>query len=105
MSARPPRARASVSKVEVLAAREGFVKFLLSPIGLILIAAILLVLFMPRRAPDKLKKFGKPMRAFHDEPGESDSDGPPKDTDAPLGGSDAGGASRPPDRGDPGSRT
>lgn len=43
-------------------------KFLLSPIGLILIVAILLILFFPRRAPDKLKKFGKPMRAFDEEP-------------------------------------
>jgi hypothetical protein len=42
------------------------VKFLLSPIGIILIVAILVVVFLPRRSPDVLKKkFGKrPMRAY-----------------------------------------
>jgi hypothetical protein len=45
------------------------VKFLLSPIGIILIVAILVVLFFPRRAPDVVKKkFGKrPMRAYPDD--------------------------------------
>ena len=43
-------------------------KFLLSPIGLILIVAILLILFFPRRTPDAVKKrMGKPMRAFPDD--------------------------------------
>lgn len=44
-------------------------KFLLSPIGIILIVAILVVLFLPRRAPDVVKKkFGKrPMRAYPDD--------------------------------------
>jgi hypothetical protein len=45
------------------------VKFLLSPIGIILIVAVLVVLFLPRRAPDVVKKkFGKrPMRAYPDD--------------------------------------
>jgi hypothetical protein len=45
------------------------VKFLLSPIGIILIVAILVVLFLPRRVPDAVKKkFGKrPMRAYPDD--------------------------------------
>jgi hypothetical protein len=45
------------------------VKFLLSPIGIILIVAILVVIFLPRRAPDVVKKkFGKrPMRAYPDD--------------------------------------
>ena len=43
-------------------------KFLLSPIGLILIVAVLLILFFPRRTPDAVKKrMGKPMRAFPDD--------------------------------------
>jgi Sec-independent protein translocase protein TatA len=44
------------------------VKFLLSPIGLILIVAVLVILFFPRRTPDAVKKrMGKPMRAFPDD--------------------------------------
>ena len=40
-------------------------KFLLSPIGLILIVAVLVILFFPRRTPDAVKKrMGRPMRAF-----------------------------------------
>jgi len=52
------------------------VKFLFSPIGLILIVAILAILFFPRRTPDAVKKrMGKPMRAFPD-------DEPPPEVDA-----------------------
>jgi hypothetical protein len=45
------------------------VKFLLSPIGIILIVAVLVVVLLPRRAPDVVKKkFGKrPMRAYPDD--------------------------------------
>ena len=40
-------------------------KILFSPVGLILIVLILVVLFLPRRTPDAVKKrMGKPMRAF-----------------------------------------
>ena len=43
-------------------------KFLLSPVGLILIVVILAIVFFPRRAPDAVKKrLGRPMRAFPDE--------------------------------------
>jgi Sec-independent protein translocase protein TatA len=61
-------------------------KFLLSPIGLIVIVAILVILFLPRRAPDKLKKFGKPMRAFDDEPKDAASGDSPKREHAPSSG-------------------
>ena len=59
-------------------------KFLLSPIGLILIVAVLVILFLPRRAPDAVKKrMGKPMRAFPDdeppnEPRAADTAGGPE---------------------------
>ena len=53
-------------------------KFLLSPIGLIVIVIVLLVVFFPRRAPDAVKKtFGRPMRAFPDE-----KHSPPAEPDA-----------------------
>jgi Sec-independent protein translocase protein TatA len=81
------------------------VKFLLSPMGLILIAAILLVLFWPRRTPDKLKKFGKPMRAFDDEPEDGHSDGSSKEGDAPLSDAQPGGADRSSNRDGSGSRS
>jgi Sec-independent protein translocase protein TatA len=44
------------------------VKFLFSPAGLIVIAVLAFILFFPRRPAEKLRKFGKPMRAFPDEP-------------------------------------
>jgi Sec-independent protein translocase protein TatA len=44
------------------------VKILFSPIGIILIAVVLFILFFPRRPGEKLRKFGKPMRAFDEEP-------------------------------------
>jgi Sec-independent protein translocase protein TatA len=43
------------------------VKFLFSPIGIALIVFVLLVVFLPRRAPDAVKRRGKAMRAFDDE--------------------------------------
>ena len=43
-------------------------KFLFSPIGIALIVLILAIVFFPRRAPDAIKRAGKPMRAFDDEP-------------------------------------
>lgn len=44
-------------------------KFLLSPVGLILIVAILVVLFWPRRAPDAVAKsrVRHRMKAFEDD--------------------------------------
>ena len=41
---------------------------LLSPTGLIIIAILLAIIFLPRRLPDTAKKIRKPMRAFPDEP-------------------------------------
>jgi Sec-independent protein translocase protein TatA len=55
---------------------------LFSPAGLLIIAILLAIIFVPRRLPDSAKKLRKPMRAFPDEPEqppESDaanSDGP-----------------------------
>ena len=43
-------------------------KFLFSPLGLIIIVVLALIIFLPRRLPDKAKKFGKPMRAFPEDP-------------------------------------
>jgi Sec-independent protein translocase protein TatA len=49
---------------------------LLSPGGLIVIAIIVAIIFLPRRLPDAAKKMRKPMRAFPDEPAErADADG------------------------------
>ena len=53
---------------------------LLSPGGLIVIAIIVAIIFLPRRLPDAAKKMRKPMRAFPDEPAEPrDADGKPSD--------------------------
>jgi Sec-independent protein translocase protein TatA len=43
-------------------------KLLFSPVGIALIAIVLFILFFPRRPGEKLRKFGKPMRAFDEEP-------------------------------------
>jgi Sec-independent protein translocase protein TatA len=54
---------------------------LLSPGGLIVIAIIVAIIFLPRRLPDAAKKMRKPMRAFPDEPVEPcDDDGKPSDS-------------------------
>lgn len=45
-------------------------KFLFSPLGLIIILILVAIIFLPRRAPDAAKKLRKPMRAFPDEPDE-----------------------------------
>ena len=50
-------------------------KFLLSPIGLILIVAVIVILFFPRRTPDAVKKrMGRPMRAFPEDEQSSTAD-------------------------------
>ena len=58
---------------------------LLSPPGLIIIAIIVAIIFLPRRLPDAAKKLRKPMRAFPDEPtSPENADGtPPDDTRKP----------------------
>ena len=53
---------------------------ILSPGGLIVIAIIVAIIFLPRRLPDAAKKMRRPMRAFPDEPAEPrDADGKPSD--------------------------
>lgn len=61
-------------------------KFLFSPLGLALLLLVAFILFIPRRMPDRMRRGGRPMRAFVDEPApENDepmstdpSDGPPE---------------------------
>ena len=53
---------------------------LLSPPGLIIIAIIVAIIFLPRRLPDVAKKIRKPMRAFPDDPI------PPDDADSQQSG-------------------
>ncbi|MDR3685755.1 MAG: twin-arginine translocase TatA/TatE family subunit [Coriobacteriia bacterium] len=55
---------------------------LLSPGGLIVIAIIVAIIFLPRRLPDAAKKIRKPMRAFPDEPS-SPEDAEAKSSDKP----------------------
>ena len=64
-------------------------KILFSPVGLILIVLILVVLFLPRRTPDAVKKrMGKPMRAFPQEDVRADEAATGAE-DAPSAGSDS----------------
>lgn len=51
-------------------------KFLFSPVGLIVILVIAFILFFPQRLPDAAKKLRRPMRAFPDEPEPEDSTDP-----------------------------
>jgi Sec-independent protein translocase protein TatA len=39
--------------------------------GLVVIIVIVVIVLFPRRTPDAIKKLGKPMRAFPDEPTEA----------------------------------
>ena len=43
-------------------------KFLFSPLGLIIIVVLALIIFLPRRLPDKAKKFGIPFRRWRGGP-------------------------------------
>ena len=63
---------------------------LLSPAGLIIIAIIIAIIFLPRRLPDRAAKLRKPMRAFPDEPKPAE-----KPADASTTQSSANGAEKP----------
>ena len=48
-------------------------KLLFTPAGLIIIAAVAVIIFAPRRLPEIAKSLRRPMRAFDEEPREADS--------------------------------
>jgi Sec-independent protein translocase protein TatA len=59
-----------------------FLAKLFSPPGLLVIAILLAIIFIPRRLPDSAKKLRKPMRAFPDEP-KSPADATDKTSEGP----------------------
>jgi hypothetical protein len=63
------------------------VKILFSPVGIIAIAILAFIIFFPRHPAEKLRKFGKPMRAFPDDE-EPTSEGKPPAADTGTKGSD-----------------
>ena len=51
-------------------------KMLFSPAGIVIVLTLAAIFFFPRRLPDAVKKLGKPMKAFPEDPKSSDSASP-----------------------------